>query len=153
MTQQDGPDDDLHGQIVEVIPNLRAFARSLVSNPSQADDLVQGALTRALSNLDKFEAATLAIPGVMAVDHTHSWSIDGQSHVLTTHLVLRAGMEREEILACKAEVRRLLDARTFEHVTIDVELEGEDGGADSHRGSGPPAEPEAAEALHAHHHH
>src|SRR3546814_16990527 len=55
--QQDGP-DDLHGQIVEVIPNLRAFARSLVSNPSQADDLVQGALTRALSNLDKFEVGT-----------------------------------------------------------------------------------------------
>src|SRR3546814_11887131 len=55
--QQDGP-DDLHGQIVEVIPNLRAFARSLVSNPSQADDLVQGALTRALSNLDKFEVST-----------------------------------------------------------------------------------------------
>jgi RNA polymerase sigma-70 factor, ECF subfamily len=48
----------LHDQIVEVIPNLRAFARSLVSNPSQADDLVQGALARALSNLDKFEAGT-----------------------------------------------------------------------------------------------
>lgn len=49
---------DLHDQLVEVIPNLRAFARSLVNNPSQADDLVQGALTRALANLDKFEAGT-----------------------------------------------------------------------------------------------
>jgi len=54
----DHPNADLHGQIVEVIPNLRAFARSLVSNPSQADDLVQGALMRALSNLDKFEEGT-----------------------------------------------------------------------------------------------
>ena len=49
---------ELHEQIVEVIPNLRAFARSLASNPAQADDLVQGALTRALGNLDKFEAGT-----------------------------------------------------------------------------------------------
>lgn len=57
MTQQ-ADRDDLHDQIIEVIPNLRAFARSLVSNPSQADDLVQGALARALSNLDKFEAGT-----------------------------------------------------------------------------------------------
>ncbi|MGE5766317.1 MAG: sigma-70 family RNA polymerase sigma factor [Bacteroidota bacterium] len=57
MTQQ-AERNDLHDQIVEVIPNLRAFARSLVSNPSQADDLVQGAITRALSNLDKFEAGT-----------------------------------------------------------------------------------------------
>lgn len=57
MTQQ-ADLGELHDQIVEVIPNLRAFARSLVNNPSQADDLVQGALTRALSNLDKFEAGT-----------------------------------------------------------------------------------------------
>jgi len=57
VTQQ-ADRDDLHEQIVEVIPNLRAFARSLVSNPSQADDLAQGALTRALSNLDKFEVGT-----------------------------------------------------------------------------------------------
>lgn len=55
----DGPSrNGLHDQIVEVIPNLRAFSRSLVSNPSQADDLVQGALARALSNLDKFEEGT-----------------------------------------------------------------------------------------------
>ena len=52
------PHAELHEQIVEVIPNLRAFARSLVNNPSQADDLVQGALTRALANLDKFENGT-----------------------------------------------------------------------------------------------
>lgn len=104
-------------------------------------------------DIDKFEAATLAMPGVMAVGHTHSWSIDGQSHVLTTHLVLRAGMGRDEILACKAEARRLLDARTFEHVTIDVELEGEEGGADSHRGLGPPGEGAAGTGpLRGHHH-
>src|SRR3546814_12395436 len=66
LTQQNGP-DDLHGQIVEVIPNLRAFARSLVSNPSQADDLVQGALTRALSNLDKFEVGTTLRPWMFTI--------------------------------------------------------------------------------------
>lgn len=57
MSTED-PRSALHDQIVEVIPNLRAFARSLVSNPAQADDLVQGALMRALSNLDKFEEGT-----------------------------------------------------------------------------------------------
>jgi RNA polymerase sigma-70 factor, ECF subfamily len=56
--QADAPPTDLHDEIVEVIPNLRAFARSLVSNPAQADDLVQGALARALANLDKFETGT-----------------------------------------------------------------------------------------------
>lgn len=104
-------------------------------------------------DIDKFETAALSIPGVMGIDHTHSWSIDGQSHVLTTHIVVRAGMERDEIRGCKAAVRRLLDARTFEHVTLDVELEGEIGDADSHRGLGVPAEGAAAtDPLRGHHH-
>lgn len=102
---------------------------------------------------DAFETGALAVPGVMSLDHTHSWTIDGQSHVLTTHLVLRAGMTRQEIQACKAEVRRLLDARTFEHVTVDVSLEGEESGQESHRGAREPADsaPEA-DAHHGHHH-
>ena len=62
-------------------------------------------------DVHEFEKATTAIPGVISVDHTHSWSINGQSHVLTTDLVLRAGMTRQEIIACKDQVRGLLDAR------------------------------------------
>lgn len=49
---------DIHNDMVNVIPNLRAFARSLTGNQARADDLVQGALVRALSNLDKFESGT-----------------------------------------------------------------------------------------------
>lgn len=100
---------------------------------------------------DAFEADVIAVPGVVSVDHTHSWTIDGQSHVLTTHLVLRAGLAREEIQACKAEVRKLLDARTFEHVTIDVALEGEEQGEDAHRGAGASTNL-AAHPVHGHHH-
>lgn len=48
----------LHNDMVDAIPNLRAFARSLCGNPVRADDLVQGALVRALDNLDKFETGT-----------------------------------------------------------------------------------------------
>jgi cobalt-zinc-cadmium efflux system protein len=104
-------------------------------------------------DIEAFEEATLAIPGVVSVDHTHSWSVDGERHVATTHLVLRAGMTREEIVACKRKVRRLLDARTFEHVTIDVELEGEEDGLDNHRGAGAPREDApGAGRPHGHHH-
>lgn len=49
---------ELHNDMIDVIPNLRAFARSLCGNPTRADDLVQGALVRALDNLDKFETGT-----------------------------------------------------------------------------------------------
>jgi RNA polymerase sigma-70 factor (ECF subfamily) len=45
--------------IVDLIPTLRAFARSLTRNEIDADDLVQETLLKALSNLDKFERGTM----------------------------------------------------------------------------------------------
>ena len=83
-----------------------------------------------------FEREACKIPGVLAARHVHSWSIDGESHVLTSHLLMRAGSDREAIVAAKNRVRELLDGKTFEHVTIDVELEGEHDGDAGHRGAG-----------------
>jgi RNA polymerase sigma-70 factor, ECF subfamily len=45
-------------ELLEHIPNLRAFALSLCGNPDRADDLVQEALVKAWSNLDSFEVGT-----------------------------------------------------------------------------------------------
>lgn len=44
--------------IVDLIPALRAFARTFCRNPSDADDLVQETLTKGIANLDKFEPGT-----------------------------------------------------------------------------------------------
>ena len=44
--------------IVDLIPALRAFARSFYRNPTDADDLVQDTLTKALANVDQFTPGT-----------------------------------------------------------------------------------------------
>jgi len=44
--------------IIEMIPSLRAFARSLTRNVSEADDLVQETLLRALASLHQFRPGT-----------------------------------------------------------------------------------------------
>ncbi len=44
--------------VVDLIPALRAFARTFCQKPEEADDLVQETLMRALANLDKFEPGT-----------------------------------------------------------------------------------------------
>lgn len=44
--------------VVEVIPALRAFARTFCRDPHDADDLVQETLAKAIANLDKFEDGT-----------------------------------------------------------------------------------------------
>ena len=45
-------------QMLSAIPHLRAFAISLSGSVDRADDLVQNALLKGLSNLDKFQPGT-----------------------------------------------------------------------------------------------
>ena len=53
-----GPGDLLHSRIIELLPKLRRFARSLARNPHDADDLLQGALERALAHLEQWQTDT-----------------------------------------------------------------------------------------------
>jgi RNA polymerase sigma-70 factor, ECF subfamily len=53
-----GPTDLLHSRILELLPKLRRFARSLARNVHDADDLLQGALERALAHLEQWQADT-----------------------------------------------------------------------------------------------
>lgn len=48
----------VHRQMLAAVPRLRAFAISLTGNVDAADDLVQEALTRGLSNLHRFQLGT-----------------------------------------------------------------------------------------------
>lgn len=57
MTQPSEP-KDARELIIEIIPSLRAFARSLVNDRDRADDLVQETIVKALSNIDRFEPGT-----------------------------------------------------------------------------------------------
>lgn len=84
-------------------------------------------IQKAPANFDAtdFERQMLRHPKISSVHHTHIWSIDGQAHVLTTHLVMDADTHRDEILAAKRHVLAVLGDGLFEHVTVDVELEGE----------------------------
>ena len=45
-------------ELVAAIPHLRAFARSLCNDPTQADDLAQEALAKAWKARDSFEPGT-----------------------------------------------------------------------------------------------
>ena len=48
----------LQREVLEFLPALRAFARSLTRDRTEADDLVQETLLKALSNIDKFDPGT-----------------------------------------------------------------------------------------------
>ena len=48
--------ENIHEQIVALLPRLRRFARNLVRNPHDADDVVQIAVERALLRLDQWRS-------------------------------------------------------------------------------------------------
>ena len=50
--------DDLRDQLVALLPNLRAVARSLSGNADRADDLVQETLVKAWRNRDSYTQGT-----------------------------------------------------------------------------------------------
>jgi RNA polymerase sigma-70 factor, ECF subfamily len=49
---------DLHREILGLIPSMRAFARVLTRNQSDADDLVQDTLVKAIGHIDQFTPGT-----------------------------------------------------------------------------------------------
>ena len=53
-----GQRQDPRERLIELLPNLRAFALSLCRNPALADDLVQDTVLKAWSNFDKFDPDT-----------------------------------------------------------------------------------------------
>ncbi|MCX5517948.1 sigma-70 family RNA polymerase sigma factor [Kaistia defluvii] len=48
----------MKNELVDALPMLRAFARSISGNRDRADDLVQETVMRALANKDKFQVGT-----------------------------------------------------------------------------------------------
>lgn len=50
--------DAVIAEVLTLIPALRAYGRSLCKNASDADDLVQETLTKALANITKFTPGT-----------------------------------------------------------------------------------------------
>ncbi len=78
--------------------------------------------------IDMYEMETklLTIHNVQSIHHTHIWSLDGEHHVLTTHVVVNDESTKEEILQVKRAVIALIENMDCEHTTIEIEYESED---------------------------
>jgi cobalt-zinc-cadmium efflux system protein len=63
---------------------------------------------------------------VQAVHDTRLWSLDGESHVLSAHVVVGAERSADEIFAVKQSIKRMLRAHSIEHATIEIERPDED---------------------------
>src|SRR3546814_583838 len=62
----------MHRQLGDMLPRLRRFARSLTGDPSDADDLVQVALERALSRSGQWRPEQGLAPWLFGIVR-HAW--------------------------------------------------------------------------------
>ena len=61
-------------ELIQLLPSLRAFARSLAHNAAQADDLVQDTLVKALANVERFEPGTNLRAWLFTILRNHYYS-------------------------------------------------------------------------------
>lgn len=73
-------------------------------------------------SLTPIRDALATLKGVAAIHHLHVWSLDGERHVLSAHLVLAQNLEMNEQLALKQRVAESLRPYEFAHTTIEFEL-------------------------------
>jgi cobalt-zinc-cadmium efflux system protein len=76
-------------------------------------------------DLEAFESRVLKIDQVLDTHHTHVWSLDGEHHVLSIHVVVAEDATKTNTMAIKDQVKSLVDTAKFEHVTVEIEYEDE----------------------------
>lgn len=92
-----------------LVQTLRLFMQGV------PDDIEQQALT----------AALLDVAHVDEIHHLHLWSLDGEQHVLTAHLVLNVNADGTLLKELKSQVNASLAPFNLAHTTIEFELPGE----------------------------
>ncbi|RUO43749.1 cation transporter [Aliidiomarina taiwanensis] len=63
---------------------------------------------------------------VQEVHHMHLWSLDGEAHVLTAHVVLKQPLDAQASVELKEKIADALAAFHLEHTTIEFEWPAED---------------------------
>ncbi len=73
----------------------------------------------------EIKQALLSVEHVEEIHHVHLWSLDGEQHVLTAHLVLNQSVDSDALKALKKQVNDKLAPFHLSHTTIEFELPGE----------------------------
>ena len=100
--------------LYNVIRNFRDTTRLFLQ--AVPDDIDLNDLEEQLADIDR----------VCSVHHTHVWSMDGEHHVLTTHVVVDPSTTREGVQSLRADVEHLCAEFHFAHTTIEVEWGDDD---------------------------
>ncbi|MFY0654338.1 MAG: cation transporter [Cyclobacteriaceae bacterium] len=99
--------------LINVYKNIKAsFKIILQANPSEVD-------------YDKLKKEILKIAAIVDVHDMHSWTMDGEKHVMTIHIVVKQSIKATEQTHIKSQVREILRRNSIDHATIEIDCEKE----------------------------
>jgi cobalt-zinc-cadmium efflux system protein len=76
-------------------------------------------------NIEQLEAKLLKELPILSIHDWHLWTMDGEYHVLSCHIVVANHWLAEDIIKIKQQVRELLKQSQIQHLTIEIEYEQE----------------------------
>ncbi|MEN7547157.1 cation diffusion facilitator family transporter [Rapidithrix thailandica] len=76
-------------------------------------------------NVKTLDSQLRLLQGVKDVHDMHTWSLDGEYHVLSLHLVIDDNLTVQELKRIKKEATRLCKSLNINHPTLSLEFESE----------------------------
>ncbi|KHE73225.1 cation diffusion facilitator family transporter [Halobacillus sp. BBL2006] len=99
----------LYNVVLNFIQTMRLFLEGVPKNINLED---------IINKINKIEH-------VRSTHHTHLWSMDGENHAFSTHVVVPADANKEDVCSVKDQIKNVIHEIHLEHVTIEVEYEDE----------------------------
>lgn len=109
--------------ILSVLISIYILVHVFRNIKSSMHIILQG--TPAEINLDEIKNIIIDFEEVETIHDFHSWSVDGEYNVVTTHVVLNRTLTLDEISVLKNNIRDKLKTSNVQHATIEFETKNE----------------------------
>lgn len=77
-------------------------------------------------NLDELEAKINAVKGLVEIHDVHTWSLDGEYHILSAHVTVEKELTDEEIVGIKRTLISICKEFHIYHTTFEMERLGDE---------------------------
>ncbi len=82
--------------------------------------------TPANVNIPELDQKLLAVEGVLSSHHTHAWTLDGEHHVMSSHVVVPENATKQDVVRVKEAIKNGISRWHFDHITLEIEYGDED---------------------------
>lgn len=113
--------------ILSLLINLFVAYNAIKILVSTLKILFQG-IPSGVTSVHSIEKEICESRDVLSIHDTHLWSLDGEYHILTAHVVVADTASIDDMIRVKSNVRRIAGRNAINHATIEIEKESEDCG-------------------------